>query len=473
MSDPYWEIARFAAAPTSFDVSPLKLAKTLFAGAALAATLGTAGAASAETLADALAAAYHGNPSLLAQRAALRATDENVSQALSGWRPSVSLSGSKGHRRTHTHRTSDVGLGQHSVELSVTQPLYRGGRTVASTLQTENLVSAGRAQLVGTEQQVLLAAATSFLNVLRDQALVALNRNNVQVLEKQLEATRDRFQVGEITRTDVAQAEARLSGAVSQRVQAEGTLTSARAAYQSVVGSVPGELEKPRPLTSMPATEDDALSLAAENSPTLNQAKFTERASRHAVRSTLGTLYPTVALNGDLTKADDATARGSRSASAFLGISVSVPLYQAGGAYSALRQDRHTNSQRRIQVEEALRSVREQVTQAWERLTTAQATKEARTQQVRAASIALEGVREELAVGSRTTLDVLDSEQELLDARVALVVAERDEFVASFDLVSAMGGLTAESLGLNVELYDPDANYRRARDTWFGASVND
>jgi TolC family type I secretion outer membrane protein len=425
----------------------------------------------ADTVADVRSSAYQSNPTLQAQRAALRGTDENVSQALSGWRPTVSLSGTAGHQRVDSKSAGDRSLGQRNVKLSVTQPLYRGGRTVAATRQTENLVLAGRAQLIATEQRVLLAAATSFLNVLRDQALVTLNRNNVQVLNKQLEATRDRFQVGEITRTDVAQAEARLSGAISQRVQSEGNLTSTRAAFASVIGFAPGDLVKPAPLTNMPKSEREALELALENNPNLAIAMFNERASHHAVRGQLGNLYPTVSLSGDLSKTEDGAARGSSVNSAFLGVTVSVPLYQAGGAYSSLRQSRYVNSQRRIQVEEARRSTEENLTQAWGRLITAQASKEARTQQVRAAAIALEGVREELSVGSRTTLDMLDSEQELLDARVSLVAAERDELVATFDLVSAMGGLTAESLGLKLNIYDPAVNYDRARGTLFGATV--
>jgi TolC family type I secretion outer membrane protein len=429
--------------------------------------------AHSETLADALASAYTNNPTLLAQRAALRATDENLSQALSGWRPTVALSGSWGQKRVESRTSGDVSLGQRTAQLSVDQPLYSGGRTVSATEQADSLISAGRAQLASVEQNILLSVATGFMNLLRDQAVLELNINNVNVLKKQLAATRDRFEVGEITRTDVAQAEARVAGAVSQQVQSDGNLKLARAAYKSVVGQAPGRLEKPLPLENMPQSEPVALELALQNNPGLQTAQHNEAASNHAIRTAWGALLPTVALSGDLTKAEDAASRGSSTDSAFIGVSVSIPLYQAGGAYSSLRQSRYSNSQQRILVERAHRDLREQVTQAWERLTTARATKVARTAQVRAARIALEGVQQELAVGSRTTLDVLDSEQELLDGQVALVVAERDEFVASFDLVAAMGGLTARSLGLAVNLYDPGRSYGRARSTLFGAKVEE
>jgi outer membrane protein len=426
-------------------------------------------AAQAESLEEALAAAYGSNPTLLAQRAALRATNENVSQSLAGWRPTISSSATVGHKRVHTGTVSDVSLGQRSYSLSVSQPLYRGGRTVASTAQTESFVMAGRAQLSVVEQNILLSVASNYMNVLRDQAVLDLNKHNVEVLRKQLEATKDRFEVGEITRTDVAQAEARLSGAISQRVQAGGNLKVTQAGYASVVGNMPGSLTKPAPLTGMPAAEKIAQELSLENNPSLQVAVHSEEASMHDIDGTRGSLLPTVSLSGDLAHADDASARGGRSSTGFLGVTVSVPLYQAGGVYSQLRQSRQLNSQAKIEVEETRRSVQQQVTQSWERWTTSTAAKDARQDQVRAASIALEGVRQELAVGSRTTLDVLDSEQELLDARVALVSAETDEAIAAFDLVAAMGGLTAEALGLNVALYNPAADYDKIRDKWFGA----
>ena len=428
-------------------------------------------ASQAETLEEALAAAYGTNPTLLAQRASLRATNENVSQALAGWRPTVSSSVTVGHKRVHTGTVSDISLGQRSYSLSLSQPLYRGGRTVASTAQTESFVQAGRAQLAVVEQNVLLSVATRYMTVLRDQAVLDLNQHNVEVLRKQLEATRDRFEVGEITRTDVAQAEARLSGAISQRVQAGGNLKVTQASYAAAVGAMPGKLVKPAALTGMPGAENVAQELSLENNPSLQASRFSEEASKHDIDATRGQMMPTVSLNSELAHASDAAARGGRSNSAFMGVTVSVPLYQAGGVYSQLRQSRLLNSQARIEVEETRRSVQQQVTQAWERWTTATAAKDARKDQVRASAIALEGVRQELAVGSRTTLDVLDSEQELLDARVALASAETDEAIASFDLVAAMGGLTAEALGLNVALYDPAVDYDKVRDKWFGANV--
>ena len=246
---------------------------------------------------------------------------------------------------------------------------------------------------------------------------------------------------------------------------------SAAAAFKSVVGRGPGRLEKPLPLENMPPTEFEALELARSYNPTLRLAKHNEAASQHAITAAYGALLPSVSLNGDLSRSDNAAVRGTSTNSAFLGVSVSVPIYQAGSAFSALRQSRYTNSQQRVLVEKARRDLSEDVTQAWEKLSTVKASKKARADQVKAAKIALEGLEQELAVGSRTTLDVLDSKQELLDAQVAFVVAERDELVASFALVAAMGGLTADSLGLKVTIYDPIPGYEHSRSTWFGGDI--
>jgi TolC family type I secretion outer membrane protein len=294
--------------------------------------------------------------------------------------------------------------------------------------------------------------------------VVDLNRNNIQVLQRQFEATQDRFEVGEITRTDVAQAEARLSRSVSDRVQSEGNLISSRAAYARLVGSMPGTLEPAPRLRDLPKSESNAIDIAMDNNPLLAAARSDEEASRHAIDVSRGRLLPTVYLNGDISHREEISVSVDEANEYGFAARVTIPLYQSGSAYSEIRQNREINSQRIVQVEEARREVVEGVTQAWESLNTARAEIQSRRDQVRAAEIALEGVRQESIVGARTTLDVLDAEQELLDARVALVVAERDEFVASFELAAAIGGLTAANLELPVELYDVEAHYREVRD---------
>ncbi len=423
---------------------------------------------SAETLVDALVAAYLNNPTLEAGRAQLRAVDENVPQALSGWRPTVEIHSSVGVDRSESDKLGAETLTPWSGELSVIQPLYRGGRTMAGTQRAESEVRAERARLLTVEQNVLLSTSIAYINVLRDEAVVGLNRSNVQVLERQLEATRDRFQVGEITRTDVAQAEARLSRSVSDRVQAEGNLVSSRAAYARLVGNAPGTLEPAPRLLDLPENEAIAIDIAMENNPLLHAARAGEEASRHAIDVSRGRLLPEVRLKGDISHREDVSITVDETDDYGISAQVTIPLYQAGSAYSEIRQSREINSRRRVEVEETRREIVEGVTQAWEALNTARAEIQSRRDEVRAAEIALEGVRQESIVGARTTLDVLDAEQELLDARVALVVAERDEFVASFELAAAVGGLTATNLELPVELYDAEAHYRNVRSVRWG-----
>lgn len=420
--------------------------------------------ASAGTLVDSLVAAYLNNPTLGAGRAQLRAFDEKVPQALSGWRPTVEIESSVGINRSKTNSLSAETLTPWSGAVSVVQPLYRGGRTVAGTQQAESEVAAERARLLTVEQDILLATSIAYIDVLRDEAVVDLNRNNIQVLQQQFEATQARFEVGEITRTDVAQAEARLSRSVSDRVQSEGNLISSRAAYARLVGSMPGTLEPAPRLRDLPESESNAIEIAMDNNPFLAAARSDEKASRHAIDVSRGRLLPTVSLNGDISHREEVSVSIDEANEYGFAARVTIPLYQSGSAYSEIRQNREINSQRIVQVEEARREVIEGVTQAWESLNTARAEIQSRQDEVRAAEIALEGVRQESIVGSRTTLDVLDAEQELLDARVALVVAERDEFVASFELAAAIGGLTATNLELPVELYDVEAYYREVRD---------
>lgn len=423
---------------------------------------------SAETLVDALVAAYLNNPALEAGRAQLRAVDENVPQALAGWRPTVEIHSSFGVDRSESDKLGPETLTPWSGELSVIQPLYRGGRTMAGTQRAESEVLAERARLLTVEQNVLLSTSIAYINVLRDEAVVGLNRSNVQVLERQLEATRDRFQVGEITRTDVAQAEARLSRSVSDRVQAEGNLVSSRAAYARLVGNAPGTLEPAPRLLDLPENEAIAIDIAMENNPLLHAARAGEEASRHAIDVSRSRLLPEVRLKGDISHREDVSIMVDETDDYGISAQVTIPLYQGGSAYSEIRQSREINSRRRVEVEETRREVVEGVTQAWEALNTARAEIQSRRDEVRAAEIALEGVRQESIVGARTTLDVLDAEQELLDARVALVVAERDEFVASFELAAAVGGLTAANLELPVELYDAEAHYRNVRSVRWG-----
>jgi len=431
---------------------------------------------SAQSLEEALANAYISNPTIESQRAQLRATDELVPQALSGYRPTIEAGADAGYSRARTRagNQSDSGsLQRRGVDLSVVQPLYSGGRTQAGTRRAEALVEAQRADLFSTEQTVLLNGATAYLDVVRSQAVVDLNVNNEQVLRRQLDASRDRFNVGEITRTDVSQAESRLARAVSDRIQAEGQLSAARAVYTRLIGSPPGRLTAPRLVFDLPASREETVALAESNNPTVIAAEYSETAARNAVDAVRGEMLPSANLRGTLSRTYDPSPNADRQDGASVTASVTIPLYQAGSTESRVREARQTAVQRRIQIEESRRQVVENAIRAWEGLTTARATIESRQSQVRSSEIALEGVRQEALVGSRTTLDTLDSEQELLDARVQLVQAQRDEMVAAFSVLSATGQLSARQLGLRVPTYDHVKHYKQVRDKWWGTDINE
>ncbi len=436
--------------------------------------------ASAEDLREALAKAYVGNPTLQAQRAALRATDESVARSLSGFLPRLqgSANVSRSDTNSLTTRTDDgrvvndttiVGRNQ-SFQARLDQSVFNGFRDYNSKRENDSVVKSGRAQLLSTEQQVLTDTVTAYMNVIRDTAVLDLNNNNVQVLERQLEASNDRFRVGEITRTDVAQSEAALAGAVSSRIQAEANLEVSRAAYQRATGDYPGTLDSAPPLPTFPATHDEAQAVAKAENPIITAAVYNEEAAKFAVKGAKGALLPTIDgfAQFDQGKSPSLTfdpiingfvgARNSRRSRSY-GLQLVVPLYQSGAEYSDIRRAKQIKSQRILQIREAERQVQELVRNGWELYRAAVASTESNRSQVNANEIALDGVRQEAAVGSRTTLDVLDAEQALLNSRVNLVTAERDVYIAGFTLLSALGRLNAIALDLPVEIYDPTEYY--------------
>ncbi len=440
--------------------------------ASLVLLAGTAGglSATAQTLEEALVQTYQTNPTLSAARAQLRATNERVPQALSGWRPSVEATGSTGKAIDDDVRPTrgDEGRTPASADLTVTQPLYRGGSTVAGTERAENEVLAQRARLASTEQDVLLNAITAYADVWRDQSVLQLNLNNEQVLRRQLEATQDRFDVGELTRTDVAQSESRLSSATADRIGAQGNLSSSRATFENVIGIFPAELEQPPVPGGLPEDQQTIVDLAESANPSVLATSFDELAALRSVREVAGELLPSLELQGSVGYQHERTSRTSEGSSAEILAVVRVPLYQQGSVSSRVREAKQVASQRRLLVREAIRQARDDAISAWELLLTARAQIAALQESVRANEIALEGVRQENAVGARTVLDVLDAEQELLDAQVSLVSAQRDEVVASFSVLSAIGRMTAADLRLATAVYDPQQDYRAVREKWFG-----
>ncbi|MBM3486259.1 MAG: TolC family outer membrane protein [Alphaproteobacteria bacterium] len=431
--------------------------------------------ASAQSLTDALVKAYQSNPNLMAERARLRQSDEQVAQALSNWRPTVIVNADAGVQRADRDIPPTVRgvqtLEPRGADVRITQNIYRGGSTVAAVSRTKNQVQADRARLLGIEQTVMANTITAYMDVVRDQAVVELTRNNERVLQRQLEATRDRFRVGEVTRTDVAQAESRLQRATADRIQAEGNLVASRANYRSVVGDQPERLEAVEPSTGLPRGEEEAIERARENNFAVIQARFLEVAAGDRVREILGEMLPQVSVDGVYDKSIEGSAENSDVDTLALTARVRMPLYQAGAVDARIREAKELRSQRRHELIQTTRLATQNATQTWQAYETAQARTSAFTTQIAAAKIALEGVEQEALVGSRTVLDVLDAEQEYLNAQVELVRAQRDAVVFSYQVKSAVGELTAEALRLPVDLYDYNRHYEDTRRRWFGIGI--
>ena len=428
---------------------------------------------SAQTLTEALAYTYNTNPQLLAQRALLRQTDEGVPQALSNWRPTVTFTGEAGiNRGSINEGAGDVfsTFKTRELNLQVTQPLYRGGRTEAQTRQAINLVQSARAQTLAVETTVFQAVAQAFFDTYRDQALVEVNRNNEAVLKKQLDATRDRFRVGEVTRTDVAQAEASLAQAVGQLVTAQGNLEISRAEYVRAVGHRPGTLMLPRDRPALPATQEETVSLAGNNNFNVVSAIFAELAARDNIDFVRGQLLPQISVVGSLSRSADQSPnfKGILTNSAQIAAQLTMPLYEGGAIYSQTRQAQQTVGQRRSQVDDARRASVQTATQNWSTLQAARASISSFAQAVRAAQIALEGTQQEALVGTRTVLDVLIQNQTLLTTQSQLITAEHDAALAEFNVAAATGRLIAAELKLPVKLYDMERHYKQVKDKWIG-----
>jgi outer membrane protein len=435
---------------------------------------GTALCAAAQTFEEALAVAYNTNPQLLAERANLRATDEQIAQARANWRPTVTVTGQVGHGDTWLQGRHDNPIPgtPRQASFNITQPLYRGGRTVAGIEAARNAIQAERARLFATEQLVLLNAATAYLDTVQNEAVVRLNIANERVLQRQLEATNDQFRVGEVTRTDVSQAEARLSGATASRIQAEGTLETSKATFQQVIGIPALRLIQPPRPKALPPNSEQAAAEASTRNPTVVAAQFDEGNARAQIDLARGALLPTLNVVGQA--AYQRELPGSTlppvSNTALLA-QLSVPLYEAGAVYSQVRQARQVQSQRLILINDARRTAVASATQSFETLLSSRARIDSLNSQVQANEIALEGVRQEASVGSRTILDILNAEQELLNSQVSREQAIHDDLVASFQVLNAVGRMTARDLSLPVELYDFEANFRDVENRWWGTDI--
>jgi outer membrane protein len=444
--------------------------------AAIAAVLGLPHLAAAETLESALAQAYRNNPTLNAQRAALRATDESVPQALSNYRPRVTGSWDNGFQHFESISTTGGQFTQTNTNISprggnigLVQPLFNGFRSGNLTRQAEAAVLAGRETLRNAEQTTLLDGATAYMNVLRDTAILDLQRRNVQVLQEQLKQTRDRFNVGEVTRTDVAQSESRLAAAQSQVLAAEANLKASQATFRRVIGVEPVNLRAAMPVDRLsPHTQGTAVETGWQQHPTVVAAQYTVDAAQMAVKAAEGSLYPTVTLESSVQRRWDVQPGVTDQMTGTVLGRVAVPIYQGGAEYSIIRQNKETLGQRRIELDVQRDLIRSTVVQAWAQVEATKAQIIAAQAQVTATEVALNGVREEARVGQRTTLDVLNAQQELVNARVSLVTAQRDRVVASYTLLASVGRLSPQVLGIATDLYDPRVHYHQVRDKWIG-----
>jgi outer membrane protein len=454
---------------------------------ALIATTALTGAAThlamADTLEGALALAYQNNPQINSQRAATRATDETVGVALSGYRPQVSATAQIGEQyidnltKGPPPLNKSVGtLATSSYGLTTKQTLFNGFQTASRTRLAEGQIFGQRETLRVTEQTILLSAATAYMNLLRDGALLELQRNNVKVLEATLRQTRDRFSAGEVTRTDLAQAESSLAGGRSSLHAAESNFITSKSAYVQVIGVEPGKLASASPVDRFsPPSLAAALARAASQNPAITKAMFDVDAAVEQVKVQESFLYPTLSLNGSMQKSfGSATSLTNlETLSGSVIGQLSVPIYQGGAEYANIRQAKETLGQRRLDLDTARLSVQQNVTQGWGQLEAAKAQVDATTAQVTSSEIALDGVREEARVGQRTTLDVLNAQQALVSARTALVTAQHDRIVASYAVLASVGSLSPQILGLHIETYDPVVHYQQVRDNWIGVRTPD
>lgn len=447
--------------------------RKLLTGALIASLM--SGTAIADTLRDALVSAYRANPTLTAQREALKATDANVAIAKAAGRPQVSATVGLNRNLTRSGVIAQTQGTDHNISVSggvnLSVPLFTGGRVSNSIKGAETRVEAGRATLRAVEGDVFTQAVGAYMDVIRDRSIVELNANNVKVLQTNLEATQDRFKIGDLTRTDVAQSEARLQLGRSQLAVAQGNETASEATYRQVIGHNPGTLAPPPPLPPLPATPDEAVRIALTDNPDLVSIVRQAKAAGYDVGVARAGRLPTISgvAEGDylnqITGSTNGLDRAGTATS--IGLSGTIPIFQGGLTSARIRQAQALEGQLGEQVVGTERAVVQTTRAAFANYDAAQKSIQSETVAVQANELALEGARAEQSVGTRTVLDVLNAEQELLQSQVALVSAKRDAYVAGFQLLNAMGQAEAQDLGLDGgPLYDPLANYRRVANSW-------
>ncbi len=455
----------------------------LLATAALAAIGAGVRAGQAETLTGALIKAYVNNPTINSSRAAVRAADENVPKANAGYLPTITASGNMGVGHFNgneiipgvTELSFANGYYPRGYGATITQNIFDGYRTINRIRSAELGVLETRAGLRSSEQSTLLDGVTAYMDVLRDTALLDLQRNNVEVLKEQLRETRDRFTVGEVTRTDVAQAEASLSSAQAQELTAEATLETSIAHYRQVIGDQPTTLAPVKPIARpLPRTLPEAINVSQIEHPQIVADLHAVDVAELAIKVDEAALYPQVGVQGQVTQQFDVSAiPGQRAFNASLTGNVTVPIYQGGQEYASIRQDKEKLSQAELTLDQDRDIVRRNVVQFWGQNQAQVGVIRAARASVSANEVALAGVREEAKVGQRTTLDVLNAQQALLSARSQLVTAEHDAVVFSYSLLSAIGRLNAPTLGLAVSEYDPREHFNQVKSKLWGVRTPD
>jgi outer membrane protein len=469
--------------PKALDNLNMGGAKVLTGTAAAVVLLGqlVAFPVHADTMEGALLRAYRSNPQLNAQRASVRVTDENVPQALAGYRPKVAGVFTSGVG--YTNQLADGSVGKkieqgdqtpHSAALTVTQTLYNGNQTANQTRAAESQVFGAREGLRLMEQSVLLAAATIYMDYLRDAVILEVQRSNTHVLELTLKQTRDRYSAGLVTPTDVAQSEAQLAAAKSQELAAVSTLTTTRANFRRIIGNEPTNLQPASPVDRyLPQTVGGAVELALRQNPNVTAAMYGVDVSFLTVKINEGALYPSVSLQASVSKVWDPNITTINQFTAAANAQLNVPIYQGGAEYSLIRQSKESLQQQRLTLEQVRDQARADLVTAWGQLLAGKAQVIAAQSQVEASELAYLGTSKEAQVGQRTVIDILNAQQTLVNARVALVTAQHDRVVASYAVLSAIGRLSPQVLHLSTQTYDPSVHYQQVRDNWIGVSTPD
>lgn len=424
--------------------------------------------AQGETFEEALISAYNSNPRLMVERARVRELDENYVQAKAQGRFTSSLAGSLGASVLRRPRTNQLGqpTGGNvtsdsfpaSAQVQIIQPLYQGGRVRALKAQAKASILAAREGLRGAEQSLFLNVATAYSQVQRDEEAARIRRNNVMVLSRQLQAAKDQFDVGIVSRTDIAQAEARLAAADIGLAQADAQLQVSRAAYKKTVGHMPEQLS-PVPEFVLPDTEQNAAMLARDNNPQILASILAERSAEAAIEVAKAGGRPVVALNGTLSAITGQDSFISEAQTGSVTAQVSIPIFSGGINRSRVRAAGHARTRTMFETRDAERAIREAVTQIWAQLDAAKRSLVASQTQVKAAEFAFTGVELEQQLGTRSTLDVLNAEQEVLNAKLSVITAASAVDIAEFQLLTVLGAFDAESLQLSVEKYDPESNF--------------